>query len=53
MNAAEKLRGEKRIVAEVPSDVYRRLKLRSLDRGISMRACLIELINEGTHEGNV
>jgi hypothetical protein len=34
-------------VAEVPEAVYRKLRLRSLDRGISMRAVLIELINEG------
>jgi hypothetical protein len=45
VSAAEKLKGERRVVAELPDDVHRKLRLRCVDQGITIRACLIELIS--------
>jgi hypothetical protein len=33
------------VVAELPSDVSRKLRLRCADQGITIRECLIDLIN--------
>lgn len=33
------------MVAELPDDVNRKLRLRCVDQGITVRKCLIDLIN--------
>ena len=43
------LEGEKRIVIDVPAPLHRALKQLALDRGISMKAVVLELLER--HEG--
>lgn len=46
-NAKVELHPNRRIVAEIPHHVYRKLRMHSVDRGITMRALLIEWIKLG------
>jgi|CZKU01.1.fsa_nt_gi hypothetical protein len=45
--AAEKLgEGEKRIVADVPEQVHRQVRLRCMERGILVRDYILELLQK-------
>ncbi len=45
--AAEKLgEGEKRIVADVPEQIHRQVRLRCMERGILVRDYILELLQK-------